>query len=103
VQLQQIVGKGALVAPELISGFHVERDDLGLRRRDEHDAVVDDGRRFVPFDHAGRKRPRQLQIFDVARVDLVERAERGAVVCAHGKRQSDGLGLRSSSLVTGLY
>ena len=45
------------IAPEQVAGLGVDRDDLVERRRDEHDAVVDDRRRLMAFGRARRHRP----------------------------------------------
>ena len=74
MQLQQIFGKVLLVAPDEVTGLRAERDDLLLRRRDEHDAVVDDRRRLMALGHAGGVAPHRHQLPDVGRRDLIERA-----------------------------
>ena len=74
VQLKEIVGKLAFVAPVFIAGLGVKGDHLPHRRGDEHHAIVDDRGRLVPFDHPGGEGPHRCQAFDVGGVDLVERA-----------------------------
>ena len=74
MQLEQIVGKLPLVAPIFVAGLGVQRDHLAHRRRHEHHAVVDDRRRLVTFDHAGREGPDRGEVLHIRGVDLVERA-----------------------------
>jgi len=74
MQLEQIVGKLPLVAPILVARLCVQRDHLPHRRCNEHHAIVDDRRRLVSLDDAGRECPHRGQVLDVRGVDLVERA-----------------------------
>ena len=62
------------------SGLGVQRDDVVLRRRDEHPAAIDDCRRFVRSKQVGAHRPSQRQAANVARRDLLQRAESRAVI-----------------------
>ena len=80
MQLKEILGKLALVSPVLVAGLGIERDHLPHRRCDEHHAIVDDRRRLMALDHAGRERPHRRQVFHVRGVDLIERAVSLAVI-----------------------
>src|SRR5262252_2048500 len=93
VQLREIFGQLPLVTPDLLAGLRVDGDHLVLWRRYEHDAVVDDRRGLVAFVDAGRKGPRRLQILDVGRVDLVERAVALAVISAPVEHPVAGFGV----------
>ena len=93
MQLEEIVGKLALVAPILVAGFRVQRDDLPHRRRDEHDAIIYDRRRLVAFDDAGGEGPDRRQVLDVGRIDLVERAVALPVVSPAVEHPVTGFGI----------
>ena len=82
VELQQILGQLLLVAPEEVTGLRPQRDDLLLGRRDEHHAVVDDGRRLMALGDAGGEAPHRHQLLDVRGRDLLERAVSPAAVVA---------------------
>src|SRR6516165_12129091 len=93
VQLSEVFGQLPLVTPDLVAGLRVEGDDLVLWSRHEHDAVVDDRRGLMAFVDASRKGPRWLQILDVGRVDLVERAVPLAVISAPVEHPVAGFGV----------
>ena len=65
VQGAEALGQLALVLPDQIAGPGVEREELVVRRGDEHDAVVDDRRRLVARGDAGRVAPHRGQVLDV--------------------------------------
>ena len=72
MELEQVLRQILLVAPEQVARLGVEREDLLLRGRHEHDAVVDDRWRLVALGHAGRERPDRHELLDVRRGDPVE-------------------------------
>ena len=77
-----ILGRCVAIDPERAAGRGVERDDVVLTLGDVHDAV-NDQRRGLPV--AGDRRlvdPLELQILDVGRRDLGQRAVAGAGVVA---------------------
>ena len=72
---RNVLGKIRLVHPEKRSGLRVERKKLAPRRRDIHDAVIDDRDSILASQHAHRERPRRRKLADVGRVDLLEWCE----------------------------
>ncbi len=82
MELQQILRELLLVPPEQVPGLGVDREHLLLRRGDEHDAVVDDGWRLMPFVHAGGEGPHRHQLLDVGGGDLIEGTVAPAAVVA---------------------
>ena len=72
MQLQHLGRNFFLVAPQLTTGSGVDCDQLRAGRGDVHVAIVDDGRRLMTFRHAGRERPGELQLVNVARIDLFQ-------------------------------
>ncbi len=70
----------ALEPPEKIAGRRVESDDLIVRRGDEHHAIIDDRRGLVTGVHARGEAPHGHERFDVADIDLVERAIAPALI-----------------------
>ena len=59
-----------IVVPELRAGFRVERIDMAERGRHIHDAVDDDGRSLQRFLDVGLENPGDVQVLDVAAIDL---------------------------------
>ena len=54
--------------------IEIKREDgVGEWRVHVHDVADDQRRAFMPAQHAGRECPRDLQLADIAGVDLVER------------------------------
>jgi len=51
VQLREVLWSFSLIAPQDIAGLGIERQHLILRRGKEHDPVVHDRGRLVPFHH----------------------------------------------------
>ena len=82
MQLHKVFRQLALIAPQLLAAAGVERDDIVLRRGDEHDAVIHHGWRLMSFAQARRERPHRHQVPGVRRGDLVERAVAMRVVVA---------------------
>ena len=70
------------VSPENGSGSGVDRNDLVSGRRDEHDAVVDEGWRLVAAGLARGEHPDRPQPPDVLRMDRVQGAVTPAIICA---------------------
>ena len=94
MELQEVVGQVLLVVPEDVAVLRVQREDLVLRRRDEHDAVVDHRRRLVTLGDAGAQRPDRRQLPRVLRSDLVEGAVSPAGVIASVHEPVLGLGVQ---------
>src|SRR6202011_811513 len=83
--------------PYLPSAGRVERKDLAPGARDIHDTVNDKRCRFL--DAMGRTQvvvPRQLQLPDTLRVDLLQRAEPLLVVGAAVSQPVGAVRIRSS-------
>ena len=74
MQLQHVLGDRPLETPQQIAGLGVDRQHLVARRGDEHDTVIDDRRRLMPFDLAGRH----------ASTPACRRDAFAAVICASG-------------------
>ena len=85
-QTMRSCGRGVAIGPERTAGRRVERDDVVQALGDVHDAV-DDQRRGLPV--AGDRRlvdPLELQVLDVGRRDLSQRAvARAGVVAGVGQ------------------
>ena len=71
----EIIGELVLVAPVHAARGRIDGRQVAGRLRDEHDAVDDERGGLRPIDHGNLIGPLQLQIADVAGIDLVEPAE----------------------------
>ncbi len=80
MELEQALRVLPGIPPQLGPGLGIKRDDVVLRRRDEHPTAIDDRRRFVRAEQVGAHRPGQRQATNVARRDLLQRAESRAVI-----------------------
>ena len=65
---------GVLVDPEDAAGLRVERDHVVRPLREVHDAVDDERRRLPRSEHLVLENPLQLEVLDVGRRDLRQRA-----------------------------
>ncbi len=74
VHLREVLRQIALIAPTLLAARRIQRQQVVVRRGDEHGAVVDHRRRLMAFAHAGGEGPQRLQASDVLGVDLIQRA-----------------------------
>ena len=64
---------GLVLPQDLAVRLEVEGiDDVGERSMNVHDIADHERRAFMAAQHAGRERPRHLQVLDVVPVDLVE-------------------------------
>ena len=70
----QVIGQGVVVAPVLAPGGGVDRDHVARRLGDEHHPVDDEGDGLGPVELRDLVGPLQLELADVAVVDLVEPA-----------------------------
>src|SRR6267154_4669660 len=70
MELEQAVRILPRVPPQLGAGLGVKRNNVVLRRRNEHSAVIDDYRRFMCTKEVGAHRPGQRQLVNVAGRDL---------------------------------
>src|SRR5262249_19220421 len=88
------------ILPDHTAGSGIEREDLGTRRNQIHDAIDDDGRGVkIPGVVAGLKDPGWDGFFHVARVDLIQSAVpprelRPAIMGPVGARWSVLLGVQ---------
>src|SRR5438034_1343982 len=80
----QALGHFPLVSPQQLPRLRLHRDDLVVRCRHEHHAVVDEERSLVTRVHTGGERPGRCQLPHVVNVDLIERTVRPALVVATG-------------------
>jgi hypothetical protein len=93
MELEQAVRVLPGIPPQLGPGLGVQRDDVVLRRRDEHPATIDNWRRFVRAKQVGAHRPGQRQAANVARRDLLQRAESRAVIGSPVHEPIAGIGM----------
>ncbi len=61
-----------IVGPDGLACFRVERHDDTPGQGDKHDAVNDDGRRFMPSTKSGFDGPHKPHVADIFFVDLVQ-------------------------------
>src|SRR5439155_17598998 len=80
MELDELVGQLAAIAPENVATRRIERDHLRPWRRDVHDALVHDRRRLVALASPRGKGPGDFEVLDVAARDLVERTVAPPVV-----------------------
>jgi hypothetical protein len=74
---------GLVLPDDLVLVIEVESvHDVRERGVEVHHVADDEGRTLVTAQHAGRKRPRNLQAADVLGVDLVEFRITGGIVVA---------------------
>src|SRR6185503_16124006 len=99
--LADVLGNFAAMLPDEVAGHRVQSLCDVVRVRKEKDAVVHERRSFLIAAVAERPRPYELQLRDVANIDLVERAVAPVVQRAPPHRPIGGGGVREHRIGDG--